>query len=289
MSNRLKLRARTGAPLATVMNALTDAAALKVWLAEHAEVDLPHTFAFWGRYTPDGDAPHQRVLRADDHTLAFEWELHGVTTTTEFTLDQEGADTVIALEQTGVPLWRDAVENTTPLAILGTFWSLAVANLVEHVEGRETTPKCDFAATSQQASITIGADRDDVFQSLMDPELFERWAGAKITVDPRLGGTWAMAGGDAARIVELVPGQRVVLEWSDMVSTWELDGSAGRTRLTFVNSGFDEGNPPYAEWAGWLGGLSSLRRFHEQPEFRSIWLSLEWPGIDTSVLAEELT
>ncbi len=289
MSNWLKLRARTSAPLTSVRAALTDAAALEVWLAEHAEVDLPHTFAFWGRYTPDGDAPHQRLLHADDHSLSFEWRLHGVTTTVELGLEEDGDDTVISLAQSEVPLWTDAVANTTPLAILGTFWSLAIANLIDHVEGRETTPKCDFTTTAMGERLTVEASPDEVYRSLMEPELFRQWFGADISVEPRVGGSWEMGGGGAARIVELVPGQRVVLDWGDMVSTWELAGSAGQTRLTFVNSGFDETNPPYADWTGWLGGMAALRRFHELPEFRSIWLSVEWPGISADALVEELS
>lgn len=289
MGNWLKLRARASTPLATVRGALTDAAALEVWLAERAEVDLPHTFAFWGRHTPDGDAPHQRLLHADDRTLRFEWRLHGVTTTVEVTLDEDGDDTVITLAQSDVPLWTDAVANNTPLAILGTFWSLAVANLVDHVEGREITPRCDFTTPTMRAGITVGASPDEVYRSLMEPERFRQWFGANITVEPHVGGTWEMGGGAPARIVELVPGQRVVLDWGDMVSTWELSGSAGRTRLTFVNSGFDESNPPYADWTGWLSGMAALRRFHELAEFRSIWLSVDWPGISADALAKELT
>jgi uncharacterized protein YndB with AHSA1/START domain len=54
MTEPLILRARLAAPVAEVRRALTDPAALRVWLAEHAEVDLPHRYEFWGRYTPDG-------------------------------------------------------------------------------------------------------------------------------------------------------------------------------------------------------------------------------------------
>lgn len=294
MSTPLKLRARANAPLATVRDALTDAAALEVWLAEHAEVDLPHTFAFWGRHTPDGGEPRQRLLHADDHVLRFEWRLHDVTTTVELTLEEDGAGTAIALSQSHVPLWTDAVANTTPLAVLGTFWSLAIANLVDHVEGRETTPKCDFTAKELREHVTLAAAPDEVYRSLMEPDRFRQWFGANSTVEPHVGGRWAM-GDDfdredsVARIVELEPGRRVRLDWGDMVSTWELAGSAGRTRLTFVNSGFDEGNLPFADWTGWLAGMAALRRFHELPEFRSIWLSVEWPGMGAGVLVEELT
>lgn len=289
MTTRLKLRARTTAPLTAVRAALADAAALEVWLAEHAEVNLPHTFSFWGRHTPDGDQPHQRFLHADDHTLRFEWRLHGVTTTVALTLEEDSDGTVVELSQSHVPLWTDVVANASPLAVLGTFWSLAIANLVDHVEGRQTTPKCDFTATELREHVTVAADPDEVYRSLMEPDRFSRWFGARMSVEPHVGGRWAMGEGSVARILELEPGRRVTLDWGGLVSTWELEGSAGRTRLTFVNSGFDDRNPPYADWTGWLGGMAALRRFHELPEFRSIWLSVEWPGMGAGVLAEELT
>lgn len=291
----MKLRARTTASLATVRAALTDAAALEVWLAEHAEVDLPHTFAFWGRHTPDGDAPHQRLLHVDDHALRFEWRVHGVATTVELELSEQDGETVIALSQSDPPSHADAVANNTPLAILGTFWSLAIANLVDHVEGRETTPKCDFSQDKTfRAEVTVGAPADDVYASLMEPERFRQWFLANMSVEPHVGGRWAMGEdfGDedaTARIIDLAPGRRVELDWGDMVSTWELEGSQGRTRLTFVNSGFDDGNPPYADWTGWLSGLAALRRFHELPDYRPIWLSFEWPGMAEGVLADGLS
>jgi uncharacterized protein YndB with AHSA1/START domain len=293
MSSQLKLRARATAPVSAVRDALTDAAALEVWLAEHAEVDLPRTFAFWGRYTPGGDEPRQRLLHADDHGLRFEWRLQDVTTTVEITVEEDGDSTVITVAQSHVPLWTDAVANK-PLAILGTFWSLAIANLVDHVEGRPTTPKCDFTAKELREQITVDASPDEIFRSLMEPERFRRWFGANMTVEPHVGGRWAM--GDSfehehavARIIELVPGERLTLDWGGLVSTWELTGSAGRTRLTFVNSGFDDGNPPHADWTGWLGGMAALRRFHELSDFRPIWLSVELPGMGTGMLVEELT
>lgn len=288
-SDSMTLRARTSTPLAAVREALTDAAALESWLAEHAEVDLPDTFAFWGRHTPDGATPHQRLLHADDHSLRFAWRLHGVDTTVEFTLAEEGADTVISLVQSDVPPIEDAIRNTGPLSILVTFWSLAIANLVDHVEGRATTPKCDFTATAElREEITVGAAPEEVYRSLMEPDRFRRWFGFGMSVEPREGGRWAM-GDDfsqehsVARIIELDPGRKVTLEWPGMISTWELAGADGRTRLTFVHSGFDETNPPHADWTGWLSGMAALRRFHELPAFRPIWLAEERPGADTLV------
>ena len=72
---------------ARVWQALTSASELEVWLAEHAEVDLPRTFTFWGRYTPDGEVARQRLLHADDHTLRFIWPLDGEDTTVEIQVE----------------------------------------------------------------------------------------------------------------------------------------------------------------------------------------------------------
>ena len=54
MTEPMILRVRLAAPIQAVRHALTDAASLRVWLAEHAEVDLPGTYEFWGRSVPDG-------------------------------------------------------------------------------------------------------------------------------------------------------------------------------------------------------------------------------------------
>ena len=50
----MRLRAVVPAPVKVTHEAVTDPAALRAWLSEHAEVDLPGTYAFWGRSVPDG-------------------------------------------------------------------------------------------------------------------------------------------------------------------------------------------------------------------------------------------
>jgi len=101
--NDLRLQAAMPAPPEVVYAALTDAAALRVWLAEHAEVALPDRYEFWGRYTPDGAEPHQRVLHVSERALRFAWTVDGVETTVELTLteaerlaDVQPADVVAA-------------------------------------------------------------------------------------------------------------------------------------------------------------------------------------------------
>lgn len=57
------LRASIGAPPEAVYTALTDAAALRAWLTEHAEVALDHgVYEFWGRFTLEGERGRQRLL-----------------------------------------------------------------------------------------------------------------------------------------------------------------------------------------------------------------------------------
>ncbi|WP_219414089.1 SRPBCC family protein [Pseudonocardia nigra] len=288
MSEVVRLRARAGAPVADVHRALTDAAQLRVWLAEHAEVDLPDRYAFWGRYTPEGDVPRQRPLHVDDRTVRFAWRIGGEDTTAEFRLEEEGAAaTIVSLAQTHVPPWSEAAAEAGPRAVLFTFWSLAIANLVDHLEGRELTPKVDFTSPVMREQVVVAAPPDAVWRSLVTPAELRRWFGVTVDIEPHVGGRLAMGGFDAvaepARIVDLEPGRSLTVDWGSMVSTWELEGTEGRTRLTFVQSGFDEQHPPYA---GWLGGVAGLGRYHELADWQPIWLDLE-PGVPSGVIATD--
>jgi uncharacterized protein YndB with AHSA1/START domain len=271
------LRARAAAPIKDVRRALTDAAALRVWLAEHAEVDLPHRYEFWGRHTPEGDAPHQRLLHADDHTLRLSWLLDGEDTTTEIRLDEQTTDsTIITLSQTHFD-FQDVITGASIRGVLQTFWALAVANLVDYVEGRRPTTRVDFTSPQFREEILIAAPVDVVYDSLISSEKASEWFGYPVDIEPFVGGRFAMGGFDnnpqPAKILELDPDRRMSVDWGPSgVTTWELEGSGGQTRLTFVQSGFDTHNPPYAAWTGTLSGIAELRRYHELADWHPIWL-----------------
>jgi uncharacterized protein YndB with AHSA1/START domain len=290
MNDTLRLRVRVLAPIEAVHRALTDAGELRTWLAEHAEVELPHRYQFWGRYTPDGAAPRQRLLHADEHTLRFSWPLDGRDTTVEIGLTpQPDGHTVLSLSQTPFPTWQEALAGTGIQGQLHTFWALALANLVDHVEGRELTGRCDLTSPEMRARLTIDAAPEAVFDSLINPDTFAQWFGARIGIEPHLGGRFAMGGFELdaapAKIIDLDQDRRLGLRWPDgMVTDWELEGSAGKTRLTIVQSGFDDANPPYGGWMGWLGGMAELRRFHELPGWRPMWLAIEVPGLPEEML-----
>ncbi|MGW4155131.1 SRPBCC domain-containing protein [Micromonospora chersina] len=281
MSDLLTVRARLAAPAEAVRHALTDPAELRAWLAEHAEVELPRRYEFWGRYTPEGDAPHQRLLYADDRTLRFAWTLDGVETTTEFELTPEGDSTVLTLRQSHFS-FEEAMSGSSIRGVLQTFWALAIANLNAHLEGRPLLPRTDFTSADLRGEVLIDAPVDKVWTSLTDSEQASAWFGFPIGIEPWVGGRYAMGGFDAgyaAKVVDLTPGRALSVDWGPTgVSTWELAESDGRTKLTFVQSGFDEGNPPYAAWTGSVAGLAELRRFHEMADWQPIWLDVEMPS-----------
>jgi uncharacterized protein YndB with AHSA1/START domain len=289
--NDLRLRAVVPEPLKVVYEALTDPAALRVWLTEHADVQLPGKYEFWGRSTPDGAEPHQRLLHVDERTIRFAWTVDGVETTTQFELAEDEDGTLVTLSQSDLPSFEDVLaDRAGARGALHTFWSLAIANLADHLAGRELTPTCDFTSAELRASVVIDAAPDTVFDSMVQPEQFHKWFGAKVDIEPYVGGRFAMGGFDldpgGAKFVEFEPGRRAALRFADgETTTWELDGSDGKTRLTVMHSGFDPANPPYPSWSGWLGGIAALRRYHELPHARTIWREIEVPGLPEGMLA----
>ena len=287
----LRLRAVVPAPLKVTYEALTDPAALRVWLAEHADVDLPGTYEFWGRYTPDGAEPHQRVLHVDERTIRFAWTVDGVETTTQIEVAEDEDGTLVTLSQSVLPSFAEVLAGTAGArGALSTFWSLAISNLADYLAGRELTPKCDFTSNELRASVVIDAAPDEVFDSMTQPEQFHRWFGANVDIEPYVGGRFAMGGFEldpgGAKFVEFEPGRKAALRFADGETTsWELEGSDGKTRLTIMHSGFDPANPPYPGWAGWLGGIAGLRRYHELPRRRPIWRQIEIAGVPAGMLA----
>ncbi len=281
----LRLRAVVPAPPKAVYEALTDPAALRVWLAEHADVDLPAKYEFWGRFTPDGAEPHQRVLHVDERTIRFAWTVDDVESTVQFELAEDEGGTLVTLSQSDMPSFAEVLaDKAGARGVLATFWSLAIANLADYLAGRELTPKCDFTSNELHASVVIDASPEQVFDSMTQPDQFCRWFGANVAIEPYVGGRFAMGGFEldpgGAKFVEFEPGRKATLRYADgMTDSWELEDSDGKTRLTVVQSGFDPANPPYPGWTGWLGGIAALRRYHELPQRRTIWRQIEIAGV----------
>lgn len=276
MSEILRMRGRLAAPPTMVYRAMTRTGALRTWLAEHADADVPQgRFAFWGRFTPQGDSVRQQLIAAEpDRLLQFAWTLDGEQTTVEIRLAPDGAggtalifeqDNMPALEELMAPAGRRDGRHT-----MHTFWGLAIQNLAAFVEGRELTQKADFSP-ARVAEIRIELDVDappeHVFASLTDPAQIARWFGWEADVDLRIGGRVTL--GVDGRIFELEPSK--TLAYADdegAVVRWELEDTGGKTHLTFVQSGYanDELDNAAQHEAGWLGSLAELRRMHELGE-----------------------
>jgi uncharacterized protein YndB with AHSA1/START domain len=286
----LRKRIRIAAPPAAVYAALTDPAALRVWLAEQADVDLPGRYQFWGRSVPEGETPRQQLRHVDGSSLRFDWELDGTSTTVDIgvTPGDDSGSTLLTLVHTGVVGWPDVVMDINSRGLMHTFWALTLANLADYAEGRAITQRCDFTSAVLRGEIVIDADRQAVFESLTEPELFTQWFGVMVEAELRPGGRWAMGGFEAnpepARILDIRAGHSMSVDWGDMVQSWELDDAAGGTRLTFVHSGFDEERPPYAGWLGLLAGMAELRRFHEIQNWRAMWVEVYLDGIPDGLL-----
>jgi uncharacterized protein YndB with AHSA1/START domain len=289
----LTRRIQIAAPPREVHRALTDPAALQVWLAEHAEVELPGRYQFWGRFTPGGDAPHQRLLHADDSSLRFEWELDGLPTTVDIEVAGDAGSTVLTLTHTGIIGWPEVMDDDAgDRGLMHRYWALVLGNLADYAEGREPIGRCDFTSSELRAEMLIDADPLAVYQSVTEPEQFSRWSGAKIEVELHPGGRWAMGGFEAnpmpAHIVDLDPGRSLSVEWpGDMVESWELADSEGHTRLTYVQSGFNKDQPPYSGWLGALAGFVELRRYHEIKNWRSMWVEIQLDGLPEGLLTTD--
>ncbi|HEX8868452.1 MAG TPA: SRPBCC domain-containing protein [Lentzea sp.] len=283
------VRVRTSAPVARIYKALTTAAGLRSWLAEHAAVDLEQgTFEFWGRYTPEGERGRQKLLSVDDTSVSFSWFLFGEEYTVSLGIEQRDGETVVAMTQSPYPTWGVGDDHSE---IVQTFWALALANLVEHVEGRPVFTFCDFTSPEQRLETDIAATPAAIIDALTDPDAFARWFGTRMEIEPHVGGRWTMGSLETdespAKIVALDEEHFELAFPHGMVASWELKGSEGKTHLTFVQSGFDPANPPYGPWMGWLSGFADLKRMLEVPDWRPMWHSMEMPGLPEGVLTLE--
>ena len=283
------VRVRTTAPTARIHEALTTAEGLRTWLAEHAAVDLAQgTFEFWGRYTPEGERGRQKLLSVDDTSVSFSWLLYDEEYTVSLAIEQRDGETVVAMTQSPYPSWGPGDDQAE---VVQTFWALVLANLVEHVEGRPVFGFCDFSSPEQRFETDIAATPKAVIDALTDPDVFARWFGARMEIEPHVGGRWTMGSLETdespAKIVALDEEHFELAFPHGMVSSWELKGAEGRTHLTFVQSGFDPANPPYGPWLGWLSGFADLKRMLEVPNWRPMWHSMEMPGLPEGALTLE--
>jgi uncharacterized protein YndB with AHSA1/START domain len=284
MSTSFRLTAHIEAKPDTVYAALTDARALEEWLAEHAQVSIADgQFEFWGRDVPHGEHGRQRLIDADPgRLLRIGWEIAETDTEVELALQPDGAGTLLTLTQSDSEDWEGDDAGVRD------FWARAALALTEHVEGRPPAPRFDFSRRrygEARAEIDIAAPPERVFASLIEPAELDHWIADGAEVEPRVGGRIDFGWDHGPiKILDLEPPERLAYSWSnagqaDTVVRWELEGSAGRTHLTVVHSGFADGRPADGYAIGWLGFLISLKRMHE---LGPAWRKLDWKDVAVS-------
>ncbi|MHB1329090.1 MAG: SRPBCC family protein, partial [Gemmatimonadales bacterium] len=128
-----------------VYRALTDAAELRSWFAEHAEVEarVGGKYRFWGKHTlglPGATDADQRIVRLEpERALSFGWNLFGVATEVSVALalapddgeagSPSGPATAVTLHHTGA----GALGQPREKELIDDFWKLTFGNLGAHL------------------------------------------------------------------------------------------------------------------------------------------------------------
>lgn len=229
----LRMRFAVQVPPERVWRALTEVDELEAWFCEHAEVDLAKgTYDFWGRYTidnPGRDAGRHEVLGIDHgQALRIVWKFRGADTTVELTVDFDENDAChVAVLHSDLPEWQWD-DGGTP----ENFWDTVLGtNLVGWLEGGDAGYRYDFSTRPSgdyQLSVDINSPTESVWRAVREQVA-----------------TWEVQDRHSDRpleILNLVEGRELThtLPFGSQVVTFTLEGSGGRTRLTLIQSGFDD-------------------------------------------------
>lgn len=269
---------------ATVFAALTDAAQLREWFAEHTEVSATPggDFRFWGRRTlgaPSAQEATQRISAlTPGEALDFSWTVLGVETSVSLRLAADPGGTRLELSHT--------VQGELPLTrsreLIDDHWQLQFGNLAMHLAGGTGIFVPDFTDPRPEIhlSIDIEATRDRVFRTLIEPALVNQWFGStQSRVAPAIGGEYWIGWeykvegrdvvGGTTKILEFVKDRTLVLDWLDWRGdpsvtgqriSFTLEPLGKGTRVRFVHGGFsrtaDLGDYPF----GWVHFLDHLKQ-----------------------------
>ena len=117
------------------------------------------------------------------------------------------------------------------------------------------------------------ASPESGFAGLIEPAQIDRWMGAGATVNPVPGGTydmgWQEEWGRPLAILDIDAPNRLSYSWSipsfaGTIVTWELEGSAGATRITLVHSASGARPNQASSLFGWADFLVRLKWMSEK-------------------------
>jgi uncharacterized protein YndB with AHSA1/START domain len=267
-----------------VFRALTDPAELTTWFAEEVQIEprANGVYRFWGRHTlgtPPREDARQTITRFEPNSvLVFSWPINEVDTDVTFTLAPDGAGTRLTLVHQvagdlGVPRQRELIDD---------HWRLAIGNLSAHLGGGAPVLPDYFDPTPEiRMTMPLDAPPSTAFRALIEPERINRWFGAKsAVVEPRVGGrydldwTYKVDGTDVVggptKILEMIPGVKLVLDWPDWRGDVSVVGQTitfllapdgkGGTTLTFVHAGFGRTTDMSDYGFGWRHFLDQLQK-----------------------------
>ena len=245
-----------------VFAALTEPAQLNQWFAERTDIELRPggNYRFWGKHTlgsPGEENARQRITRVEpNRVLDFSWTIYDVPTEVSIALASDGEGTRLTLHHE----IRGDLDLPRPKELIDDHWRLSFGNLTAYLGHGIGLLLPDYTDASPEIrmKITIDAPRESVFQALIQPEIVNQWFGSKsAVVDPRPGGRYDLSWkykvdgkdvvGGPTRILEIVPNEKLVLDWLDWRGDKSITGQTisfflksvgSSTEVTFVHAGF---------------------------------------------------
>ena len=276
----INLTLTIAAPIERIWHVLTCAEDLQAWLCD-AEVDLhAGKYELSGNRLPDAPIESPTKLRKSDplKCLNYGWQLRGADTEVNIGLSALGAEACdVKVCHSGVLKRPEGDSGTTD------FWVVALENLRLYCLGKEPV-RYDFAQRSAdvQLAVDVAADPSKLYEALIDPKALDEFWSNGATIEPQIGGRYdyGWKSGGPTKILKLDPGSRLVTDWHykdepPTIVTWQLEGSAGKTRLTLAHTGFDPASNREDYRHGWLGFLVP---FKARAELGDKWSRIHTDG-----------
>jgi len=255
-----------------VYRALTEPDGLTNWFAERAEISLENNcYDFWGKNTPDNpdrEAGRHRIIRViPNQLIEFDWTFRGKPSVVQYELHETATGCVLTMYHRELP---HAHPNQSSI---GDFWSHALEGLRHWLETGRPYQLLDYSLSPRgdvRVTVDIEVAPAEVFHALTDATQMERWVGSKGSIDPKVGGKidfgWEMG---PIKILDIVKDQKLEYSWGwkdepQSVTTWTLDGSGGKTRVTIVQSGFAPDRNSEDYFIGWCKFAARLKTMLEE-------------------------
>ena len=264
---------------ARLFAALTDPEDLKIWLAEHVEIEPRKLgkFRFWGRHTygTPGPADANGVIREFEpgKTIAFDWPVEGCAGLARLDVEPEGEKARLVINHS----FERAPSIGRAKELVDDMWRIHLGALMCHLMGAPVDlPDFTESEAVVKSSIFVDAPRSVVFRAFTDPELLNQWMAKDAKVDLDAGTLdfgWAyendgqMVVPPPMKILDFEQDRKFVTNWPDWRGdtsvpdqrvTWLLEDEGDGTRVTLIHDGFvravDVSDYPFG-WSYFLGKI----------------------------------